>query len=86
MEATRGTVLGISIAACLLLSNFFIPSAAAQDGPPAEDSGVSSAMDSQGRTELEEIVVTARKVEERLQDVPISITAFSAEGLRKRNI
>jgi iron complex outermembrane recepter protein len=35
---------------------------------------------------LEEIVVTARKREERLQDTPIAISAFSAEGLEQRAI
>jgi outer membrane receptor protein involved in Fe transport len=35
---------------------------------------------------LEEIVVTARKRTENLQEVPISISAFSAEQLRDRNI
>ncbi len=35
---------------------------------------------------VEEIVVTARQREEKLQDVPISITAFSAKGMRDRNI
>jgi iron complex outermembrane receptor protein len=33
-----------------------------------------------------DIVVTARRVEERLQDVPISITAFSQQQLTNRNI
>jgi iron complex outermembrane recepter protein len=31
-------------------------------------------------------IVTARKREESLQDVPIAITAFSAEGLREKSI
>jgi outer membrane receptor protein involved in Fe transport len=31
--------------------------------------------------ELEEIVVTARKVEESLQKVPITVTAFTSEQL-----
>lgn len=35
---------------------------------------------------LEEIVVTARKVEERLVDVPIAITAFTADEMARRNI
>lgn len=35
---------------------------------------------------LEEIVVSARKVEENLQNAPISITAFSGQGLEDRNI
>ena len=33
-----------------------------------------------------DIIVTARRTEERLQDVPISITVFSQEDLAKRNI
>lgn len=39
-----------------------------------EDSGFS----------IEEVVVTARKREESLQDTPISITAFSGDGLELR--
>lgn len=35
---------------------------------------------------LDEIVVTARKRSEVLQDVPISITAFSAESIERRGI
>lgn len=33
-----------------------------------------------------DIVVTARRREERLQDVPVSVTAFSAEGLARSNV
>ncbi|MEM9529312.1 MAG: TonB-dependent receptor [Pseudomonadota bacterium] len=36
--------------------------------------------------QLEEITVTARRVEENLQDVPISVTAFSASDLARRGI
>ena len=36
--------------------------------------------------QLEEIVVTARKREETIQDVPLAITAFTAEEIQKRNI
>jgi hypothetical protein len=35
---------------------------------------------------LEEVTVTARKREESLQDVPLSITAFSAEAIEKAGI
>ncbi|MEH6550780.1 MAG: TonB-dependent receptor [Pseudomonadales bacterium] len=35
---------------------------------------------------LEEVVVTAQKRTENIQDVPISITAYSAEGLEKLNV
>src|SRR5579859_5419493 len=36
--------------------------------------------------DLTEIIVTARRVEERLQDVPISITVFNQEQLTNRNV
>ncbi len=35
---------------------------------------------------LEEIIITARKKEESLQDTPLSVSAFTAEGLQQRNI
>ena len=35
---------------------------------------------------LSEIVVSARKREERLQEVPLSIQVFDTEALRERNI
>ena len=35
---------------------------------------------------LEEVTVTARKVEENMQDVPVSVSAFTAEGLERRQI
>jgi iron complex outermembrane recepter protein len=36
--------------------------------------------------QLEEIIVTARKTEESLQDVPISITAFTAQAIEEAGI
>jgi len=39
-----------------------------------------------GGTGLEEIIVTARRREEKLQSVPISITAFSTEDIRQHNV
>src|SRR6201996_240802 len=35
---------------------------------------------------LQEIIVTARRIEERLQDVPISMTVLSQEQLTDRNV
>lgn len=40
----------------------------------------------QGTQGLEEIIVTARKVEENLQDTPIAITAFTGSALEDRQI
>lgn len=37
-------------------------------------------------TGIEEIVVTAQRVEERLQDVPVSVTAITGEALKAANI
>ncbi|HEX7930987.1 MAG TPA: TonB-dependent receptor, partial [Sphingomicrobium sp.] len=43
--------------------------------------------DAEGRASSpDDIIVTARRVEERLQDVPISISVFSQEQLANRNI
>ncbi|HVI05269.1 MAG TPA: TonB-dependent receptor plug domain-containing protein, partial [Sphingomicrobium sp.] len=39
-----------------------------------------------GIGQLQEVLVTARRREERLQSVPIAITAYSGEQLRTRNI
>ncbi|MEX1147181.1 MAG: TonB-dependent receptor [Sphingomonadales bacterium] len=35
---------------------------------------------------IEEVVVTARRFEESLQDAPISMSAFTAQGLEERNL
>ncbi|MEJ2603971.1 MAG: TonB-dependent receptor [Gammaproteobacteria bacterium] len=44
---------------------------------------VAVAQDQQGARAIEEVVVTARRREESLQDVPLSITAFSGEDLAR---
>jgi iron complex outermembrane recepter protein len=49
--------------------------------------GVALAQDSSsGANTLEEITVTATRVATDVQDIPLAITAFSAEGLEKQNI
>ena len=45
--------------------------------------GVASAQEA-GR--MEEITTTARKAEENIQDVPIAISAFTAQEMNRRNI
>jgi iron complex outermembrane receptor protein len=35
---------------------------------------------------MDDITVTARRVEERLQDVPIAVSAFSADEMVRRNM
>ena len=50
--------------------------------PIIKDSGTSES----DKSQLTEIIVTAQKREERLQDVPISIVVIGADELQKRNI
>jgi iron complex outermembrane receptor protein len=52
----------------------FATSASAQDANP------------NGTLAVEEIIVNARRVEERLQDVPISVAVFNQEQLSKANV
>jgi len=64
-----------SLAAGVALSALTVTAAQAQDAAaPADDGGIT------------QIVVTAQKRAEDVQDVPISITAFTAESLQSRGI
>src|SRR5689334_17062745 len=47
---------------------------------------VVSASETESAGALEEVVVTARKREESLQDTPIAISAFSAAALERQQI
>src|SRR5579864_5258352 len=51
----------------------------------SQQASAASEVPQQG-VELTEVIVTARRVEERLQDVPISITVFNQEQLTNRNV
>jgi iron complex outermembrane receptor protein len=44
------------------------------------------AQDAEGAAGAGDIIVTAQRVEQRLQDVPISITVFNQDQLTKRNV
>lgn len=67
----KNSVIQASLLASVALTAIIVPTPVlAQDSEPA----------------LEEITVTARRREERLQDTPVTITAFSANSLDKRGI
>ena len=51
------------------------------EAAPARDAGAAADIASARRAGVEEIIVTGQKKEERLQDVPIAISAFSMEQL-----
>src|SRR5215475_8330544 len=48
--------------------------------------GIAAAQTDTSAPGLEEIVVTARRMEERLQDVPISMTVLTQDQLNSNNI
>ena len=74
MNSRTGSVLLTGLAAAALSSSFATPVAA--DESAAADTGDT----------LNEIIVTARRTEENLQDVPISIAVFSQQQLENRDI
>lgn len=71
--------LSLAIAMALAGTAFAAPGAHAQETP---------ANDSTSKTErsLGTVVVTARKREETLQEVPVAVTAFTPETLDKLNV
>jgi iron complex outermembrane receptor protein len=76
MRAARGALLG-SVASFGLISG----SALAQDADPA-----ASPPAAQDDNTVGEIVVTAQRREERLQQVPLSVTALSGDDIREQDI
>ncbi|MCV6621395.1 MAG: TonB-dependent receptor [Cellvibrionaceae bacterium] len=69
----------------MLLASAIAASAAPHTNTMAQSD--TSAQSSQSQNwAYEEVVVTARKREESLQDVPVSVTAFSGAGLENRGI
>jgi iron complex outermembrane recepter protein len=69
--AARGTLL-----AGMVLSGALAPVAMAQERPPAGETGQA----------LEEIVVTSQRRTERLQEVPISVSAYSQQALDNQGV
>jgi outer membrane receptor protein involved in Fe transport len=70
---TRTSKLNASVSAAVLVSALWSTAALAQ---PNADTGASES----------EIVVTARRKEEKLQDIPLAISAFSAERIEREDL
>ncbi|WP_068875941.1 MULTISPECIES: TonB-dependent receptor [unclassified Phenylobacterium] len=69
-----------SDAGCLTVGGLFLAMAAVAAPAPA-------AAQASGETaQIEEVVVTARKREERLQDTPVAVTALAGEALAARGV
>ncbi len=79
MAVSTGTGRWLAAAS---LAAIFLPGAAMAQTAPAEESGRPAA----AQAENGEIVVTAQRREEALQNVPVAISAFGAEGLADRQI
>ncbi|MES1973779.1 MAG: TonB-dependent receptor [Pseudomonadota bacterium] len=79
MKMRHGTKLlaGVALAALLPITAQ-AQTAPAQDATPAAGTG--------DATTEGDILVTARRQSERLQDVPIAVTAFSADALANRSV
>lgn len=77
-------LLGTAAAAALAFgSNVAYAADATGAAEAADPSGAAEApADNSG---LGDIVVTARKVEEKLQDIPVAVTAFSGDTLKSQN-
>lgn len=63
-----------------------VPETIAVQGPESEPEALEQSSGGARNRLVEEVVVTAQKREERLQDVPISISAFSAAALDAKGI
>ncbi|MEX2525667.1 MAG: TonB-dependent receptor [Gammaproteobacteria bacterium] len=61
------------------LSAVVLSAFAVIQGAPAQGTNQDGAV-------LEEVIVTARRVEEKLQDTPISVSAFTSENLERRQV
>lgn len=83
-RGTRGLRIGIPAVA---LANGLLGLSNAVIAAQVDDTQTSSQSTSPASPEsLETVVVTARKREERLQDVPVSITAIGSDSLQKAHI
>jgi iron complex outermembrane receptor protein len=72
-QTFRKTVLGLGVATAALMA----PAAMAQQATAQSETASSG---------LDEIIVTAQRRSESIQDVPIAITAISSETLRQGNV
>lgn len=72
---------------CAAVVTFASTAAVAQTESPRNDSAADNSAQREGSgAAIPEIVVTAQKREERLQDVPISVTAITAEMAEARGV
>ncbi len=85
-------IQGISVSAAALLVGLTAPAFAQEDAAPAANAQADGATEAQAdepakkNLQLEEIVVTAQKRAENIQDVPVSVSAVTGDSLKERGI
>lgn len=78
--------LARKLSCALLVCTGLTPLAAMAQDAGAEAAAGTPAVDETGETQLQDIVVTAQRREQKLQDVPLAVTAFSGAALRASGI
>ncbi len=84
LTASRTALSGVSLLALLATTPAFAQSAANAPANPGQTATAPEATG--GYNALDEIVVTAQRQSQSLQDVPIAITAFTAQNLAAQQI
>lgn len=86
MRASREPNCTTNMLRALLLASVAVLSAPAVAQTVSAQTDPAAASSSQDSGMLDEIIVTATKREQRLQDVPVSITAITGENIQERQI
>jgi iron complex outermembrane receptor protein len=87
LSKCSGTLLQRAASSSLLfVFTLSAPTLQAQEATPAATAADDTPELYQGQMALEEVIVTARRREEVLQDVPVAVSAFSAEALQVAGI
>lgn len=73
-------------AAFLVLSPIAPSPALGQDPPPTETESEDEAGPGVDQPFIDEIVVTSRRREENLQEIPVSVTAFDSDSIEQRSL
>ncbi len=83
-KSTFYLALGLGSGAVVPVSAQTAPAPAPAQAPAAAANSEAPAVEE--APAMEEVVVTARRIEERAQDVPISMTVFNQQQLTERNV
>jgi len=83
---SNGTFIGASAAVAAAAAWLTSAISYAEPAPEPAATAATAASDAATPTEMQSIVVTARRTSERLQDVPVAVTALAPEALTEQKI